>query len=133
VVIYLVAWGATDPLSSSEFSADGVLGMGFQSISKLNEPTFFQNVVKDHIVYYGSFAFRLVEPFSLTIGGLDFSLYEYTEEPTYTPVTHEGYWQIEFSSLKIGDASVVEFPTPAIVDSVRLEPIWLFCILITSE
>jgi hypothetical protein len=109
------------------------MGMGFQSISKLNEPTFFQNLVKDRITYVGCFAFRLVEPLSLTLGGIDPALYVYTEEPTYTPVTHEGYWQIEFSSLKIGDASVVEFPTPAIVDSVRLKPIWPFCMLITFE
>jgi cathepsin D len=107
------------------------MGMGFQSISKLNEPTFVQNLAKDRITTTGFFAFRLVSPLSLTLGGLDPSLF--TGEPTYTPVTHEGYWQIEFSTLKIGDASVVEFPTPAIVDSVRLESIWLFCILIASE
>jgi len=97
------------------------MGMGFQSISKLNEPSYFQNLVKDRITTTGYFALRLVAPFSLTLGGLDPSLY--TGESTYTPVTREGYWQIEFSTLKIGDTSVVEFPTPAIVDSVRIEPI----------
>ena len=120
-MIYLVAWEVTDALSSPKFSPDGVLGMGFQSISKLNGRSYFQRLVEDRVTVTGYFAFRLVKPLSLTLGGVDPALF--TDEPTYTPVTHEGYWQIEFSALKVGDASVVEIPTPAIVDSVRLEPI----------
>jgi cathepsin D len=108
-------------LNSANFPADGLMGMGFQSISDYNASPVFQTLVTEGQTTSGVFAFKLAESGSeLTIGGLNSALYSGT--PTYTPVTQQGYWQIQFSALKVGSSTVVG-STAAIVDSVRLESI----------
>jgi cathepsin D len=103
---------------SSNFSPDGLMGMGFQSISVYNAPPVFQSLVSAGQTSDPVFAMKLTEQGSeLTVGGLADSLY--TGEVTYAPVTQEGYWQINFDSLNVGGKAVVQ-STAAIVDSVRL-------------
>ncbi|KIM26783.1 hypothetical protein M408DRAFT_177621 [Serendipita vermifera MAFF 305830] len=105
----------SDGFSSANFPADGLMGMGFQSISEYNAPPVFQSLVSQGQTSSGVFAFKLAQSGSeLTVGGLNSALY--SGSPTYTPVTQEGYWQIQFSSLKVGSTSVVG-STSAIVDS----------------
>lgn len=95
------------------------MGMGFQSISDYNAPPVFQTLVSEGQTTSGVFAFKLASSGSeLTIGGLNSALY--TGTPAYTPVTQEGYWQINFSALKVGSTKVLG-STAAIVDTVRLE------------
>jgi len=102
------------------------MGMGFPSTSVFNTPSLFQNLVAEGQIR-GIFAFKLEEKedneegdAQLNIGQLNSRLYH--GDPTYTPVTQEGFWQIEFSALKVGDSTIVG-PTQAIVDPVRFEPI----------
>jgi cathepsin D len=95
------------------------MGMGFQSISDYNAPPVFQTLVSQGKTTTGVFAFKLAESGSeLTVGGLNSALY--SGSPIYTPVTKQGYWQIQFSALKVGGSTVLG-STAAIVDSVRLE------------
>ena len=102
--------------------------MGFQSISDYNAPPVFQTLVSEGKTTSSVFAFKLAGSGSeLTLGGLNSALYSGT--PTYTPVTQEGYWQIQFSSLKVGSTSVVG-STAAIVDSVCADCIKKSSILI---
>lgn len=101
--------------SSANFPADGLMGMGFQSISDYNAPPVFQTLVSEGQTTSSVFAFKLAESGSeLTIGGLNSALYSGT--PIYTDVTQEGYWQIDFDALKVGSKSVAG-STAAIVDS----------------
>lgn len=105
----------SEGFESSNFPADGLMGMGFQSISDYNAPPVFQSLVSQGQTSSPVFAFKLAESGSeLTIGGLNSALYSGT--PVYTPVTQQGYWQINFSSLKVGGTSVLG-STSAIVDS----------------
>lgn len=114
---------------STNFPADGLMGMGFQSISDYNAPPVFQTLVGAGQTTSSVFAFKLASSGSeLTVGGLNSALYSGT--PTYTPVTQEGYWQIQFSSLKVGSTSVVG-STSAIVDSVRSSLLHLAWLLLT--
>lgn len=100
---------------SANFPADGLMGMGFQSISEYNAPPVFQNLVSEGQTSSSVFAFHLAESGSeLTIGGLDSSVYSGT--PAYTSVTQQGYWQINFDSLTVGGSEAVG-STSAIVDS----------------
>jgi cathepsin D len=64
------------------------------------------------------FAFKLANSGSeLSLGGLDPNVYSGT--PTYTDVTLEGYWQINFDALTV-DGSAVVGTTAAMVEPVRL-------------
>jgi cathepsin D len=105
---------------SPGFPADGLMGMGFQSISDYNAPPVFQSLVSAGQTSQSVFAFKLAESGSeLTLGGLNADLY--TGTPVYTPVTQEGYWQISFTNAKVGTTQVVG-QTSAIVDSVSSFP-----------
>ncbi|PVF94542.1 acid protease [Serendipita vermifera] len=100
---------------SSNFPADGLMGMGFQSISEYNAPPVFQSLVSAGQTSDPVFAMKLTEQGSeLTLGGLADNLY--TGDITYVPVTQEGYWQVNFDSLNVGGKAVVQ-STPCIVDS----------------
>jgi cathepsin D len=105
---------ATDYLNSDEFPADGVLGMGFQSISINEAPPVFQTLVGNKQTTKGVFAFKLSSSDSeLSIGGLNPNLYSGT--PTYTPVLHKAFWQIELSAIKVGGTPVAESKNAIVV------------------
>jgi cathepsin D len=102
---------------SSNFPADGLMGMGFQSISVYNAPPVFQSLVADGQTDSPVFAMKLAASGSeLTLGGLNSDLY--TGDVTYVPVSQQGYWQTSFDALKVGGNQVVG-STSCIVDSVR--------------
>ena len=99
------------------FPADGVMGMGFKSISNNEANPVFQTLVETRKTSSGVFAFKLASSGSeLTIGGLNPDLY--SGSPTYTPVLRKAFWLIGISAVKIGGTSVAK-STRAIVDSVR--------------
>ncbi|CAG8584287.1 9925_t:CDS:2 [Acaulospora colombiana] len=88
----------SDGFGSSNFPADGLMGMGFQSISEYNAPPVFQSFVSQGQTSDPVFAMKLTEQGSeLTLGGLADTLYK--GDITYVPVTQEGYWQVNFDSL----------------------------------
>ncbi|KAI0078957.1 acid protease [Panus rudis PR-1116 ss-1] len=71
---------------------DGILGMGFQDISTLQTPPFFQSAFSQGSAKQNMFAFKLADNGSeLYLGGTNSDLY--TGSIEYHKVTGSGYWQ----------------------------------------
>jgi len=90
---------------------DGILGMGYDSISVNNLTTPFSNLIKGGKCDEPVFAFWLSrDPSSgakggeLTLCGTDKNHYE--GDLFYVPVTREKYWQIAVDSLDVGGKSI---------------------------
>ncbi|KAI0292193.1 acid protease [Multifurca ochricompacta] len=100
---------------SNQFPADGLLGMGFASISAYNAPPLFQSLVAQGQVDQQIFSFYLAEQDSeLYIGGTNPK--HYSGDFTYVPVTKEGYWQVDFGGVSV-DGSQVKQGASSIVDT----------------
>ncbi|EIN07963.1 acid protease [Punctularia strigosozonata HHB-11173 SS5] len=100
---------------SPRFPADGLLGMGFQSISVYNAPPLFQTLVSQRQISTPIFAFKLAKSGSeLTIGGVNNALYR--DSFTYVPVTHQGYWQVNMDGVSVNGGRVLG-GTSVIIDS----------------
>jgi cathepsin D len=113
--------------NSSNFPADGLMGMGFQSISVYNAPPVFQNLVAEGQTDSPVFAMKLAANGSeLSLGGLNSNLY--TGDVTYVPISKQGYWQASFDSLNVGGQQAVG-NTSCIVDSVRSR----YCVLMLLD
>jgi Eukaryotic aspartyl protease len=118
-------------LNSNKWTPDGLLGLGFPIVSVFDEPSVFENIITQGQATDAVFVLKLDrDQGKLTFGGPDPKAFHRT--PIFTPVTQDGFWQIKFSSFKVGD-EVLAGPTQALVDSVRLESMWLFCILTKSK
>jgi cathepsin D len=101
--------------SSANFPADGLMGMGFQSISEYNAPPVFQSLVAEGQTTDPVFAMKLTANDSeLSIGGLNSNLF--TGDFTYIPVTQQGYWQIQYDALNVAGQQAVG-TTACIIDS----------------
>jgi hypothetical protein len=81
---------------------DGILGMGFTSISVGGAPTVFENAIKQNKVDQPIFAFYLGDngPGELTIGGYDASKFE--GELKYVKLDAATYWQISLDAISSG-------------------------------
>jgi len=98
---------------------DGILGMGFSSISVYNITTVFENLVKQKAVEQNVFAFylgsRAVGPEGeLTLGGTDPN--HYTGSLTYVPVTSATYWETKLDSIVVAGESFTH-AVKVIIDS----------------
>jgi hypothetical protein len=98
---------------------DGLLGLGFKSISQYNIPTPFESMIDQKLISESVFAFYLQDDPSeegeLVIGGIDHS--HYTGELVDVPLTSETYWEVSLDSMKFGGSSVISSPQKAIIDS----------------
>jgi cathepsin D len=73
---------------SDGFPADGLIGMGFQSISRFNAPPVFQTLISEGVVTSPMFGFKFaVSGSELFIGGTNSALY--TGNFTWIPLTLE--------------------------------------------
>jgi len=95
---------------------DGILGLGWTSISVDGVNTVFGNLVSGGSLASPEFAFYLGNsaPGTLVLGGTDSS--HYTGDFSYVPLTGEDYWRIALDDIKIKGASQTSCKT-AIVDS----------------
>jgi len=95
---------------------DGILGLGWDSISVDGVKTPFHNLVDSGALAAPVFAFYLGDnqPGALMLGGVDKS--HYTGEFTYVPLVSEDYWSIKLDDMKVGTESMSS-TTKAIVDS----------------
>eukprot|EP00536_Pseudo-nitzschia_multiseries_P003213 jgi/Psemu1/252441/estExt_Genewise1Plus.C_480016 len=95
---------------------DGILGLGFTSISVGGVPTVFEEAIKQNKVDQPIFAFYLGdnEPGELTFGGYDASKFE--GDLQYVKLESATYWEISMDSVEAGDYKYDE-TTTAIVDS----------------
>jgi len=95
---------------------DGILGMGFESISIDNINTPFKNLLDQNLISKSIFSFDLGNNVDgeLIIGGYDDSKISGTIN--YINLLEENYWTIPLDNIKIGDNSFVKL-TKAIVDT----------------
>jgi len=94
---------------------DGILGLGFPSISVGTKPTVFGNAIEQGLVLEPIFSFYLGnhKQGELTFGGYDKD--HYTGDLHWVPLSKATYWQINPSEIKMGSYSMKD--TQAIVDS----------------
>nr|AAL14708.1 aspartic protease [Clonorchis sinensis] len=94
---------------------DGILGMGFKTISVDGVPTLFDNMISQ------GFGFRLDRNRSdpvggeLLLGGTDPKYYK--GEILWAPLTHEAYWQFKVDSMNVGSMKLCENGCQAIADT----------------
>lgn len=101
--------------SLNRFPADGLMGMGFKTISHYGADPVFQSLVAQGQTTESAFAFKLAsEGSELFLGGTNSNLF--TGAFTYTPVTTQGYWQVNLESLTINN-EVVLSSVAAIIDT----------------
>lgn len=81
---------------------DGILGMGFTSISVDNTITVFENAIKQNVIEQPMFAFYLGDnsPGELTFGGYDVT--KYTGDLITVPLTSATYWEIGLDAISAG-------------------------------
>ncbi|VDB98852.1 unnamed protein product [Peniophora sp. CBMAI 1063] len=100
---------------SSQFPADGLMGMGFKSISDYNADPVFQTLVSSGAVTDSVFGFKLSDSGAeLYLGGTNDDLVG--GDFTYVPVTQEGYWQVDMDGFSVGGSQAVS-STSAIIDT----------------
>ncbi|KAG8747738.1 Type I transmembrane sorting receptor [Ceratobasidium sp. 414] len=101
---------------SSSFSSDpsdGIMGLGFSSISSIGAPTFIENLYSQGKISSPTFGFRLASSGSeLFLGGADTS--KYTGTITYASLTSETYW---LTSGSAGAGSTTAYTGAMIIDS----------------
>ncbi|KAH8356413.1 hypothetical protein KR084_012217 [Drosophila pseudotakahashii] len=101
---------------------DGILGMGFRSISVDNVQPLVQNMCAQKVITTCRFAICMKGGGSSTRGGALFfgnsstKAYSGSNSYTYTPVTKKGYWQFNLQDLYVGSTKV-SGSVAAIVDS----------------
>ncbi|XP_072744043.1 lysosomal aspartic protease-like [Anoplolepis gracilipes] len=101
---------------------DGILGMGYPSISVDGVMPVFNNMVQQGLVAQPIFSLYLNQNPSASIGGElilgGFDPDYYNSELTYVSVTNEGYWQFTLDSVQVGIYwTVCEGGCQAVADS----------------
>jgi len=99
---------------------DGILGLGFDTIS-VNRivPPFYQ-MVEQNLLDEPIFAFYLGDTndgkdSEVIFGGLDAS--HYTGELTYIPLRRKAYWEVDLDAIAFGDSSAGLDDTGVILDT----------------
>lgn len=95
---------------------DGILGLGFDSISVGGVPTVFHNAMDQGKVEKPMFSFYLGdnEDGELTFGGYDVTKFN-GDDLTWVPLSETTYWRIDMDGISMG--SYNSGSTDAIVDS----------------
>jgi hypothetical protein len=97
---------------------DGILGLGFKSISQYQIPTPFEMMIDQKLIDEPVFGFYLQKDASaegsISFGGADTT--KFTGELQYVPLTNESYWQVSLDSMEFGGDSVTT-GVKAIIDS----------------
>ncbi|THH15734.1 hypothetical protein EW146_g4790 [Bondarzewia mesenterica] len=91
---------------SSNFPADGLMGMAFESLSDYGANPFFQTIVADGIPSDSAFSFKLSSSGAeLYLGGANSDLY--SGDFAYADVTQAAYWQVNLDGLSVDGSSAV--------------------------
>jgi len=97
---------------------DGILGLGFQTISVNHIVTPFQNMISQGLVQEQLFSVFLSDasgtPGELTFGGIDST--KYTGEIAYVPLKNETYWELALDTMSL-DGTSITTATNVIVDT----------------
>ncbi|KAH9973347.1 acid protease [Lactifluus volemus] len=113
---FVAATQFNDVFSIANFAGDGLFGLGFQSISKLNAPTVLQTLVSEDALDNSTFAFKLDSSSNseLFLGGVNHALY--TGDFTWVSLTVEGFWQATIDNVVVNGVQVAG-SNPVIFDS----------------
>lgn len=97
---------------------DGLLGLGFKSISQYNIPTPFEAMIDQKLISESVFAFYLPDDAAqqgeLVFGGVDKS--HYSGDLVNVPLISETYWEVSLDAMTFAGSSVVT-NQKAIIDS----------------
>nr|ABY87034.1 pepsinogen A1 [Epinephelus coioides]ABY87036.1 pepsinogen A1 [Epinephelus coioides] len=92
----------------AHMTADGILGLAFQTIAADNVVPVFDNMVKQGLVSQPLFSVYLSshgeQGSEVVFGGIDSS--HYTGQVTWVPLTSATYWQIKMDGVKINGQTV---------------------------
>ncbi|MBW0464071.1 hypothetical protein O181_003786 [Austropuccinia psidii MF-1] len=103
---------------------DGILGLGYDTISVLHTVPPFYKMVQQGLLDEAVFAFYLgnskatgvdSEGGEVIFGGVDKAHYE--GEIYYAPVRRRGYWEVELKSVKFGDEEMKLHNVGAAIDT----------------
>merc|ERR1719379_2421876 len=98
---------------------DGLMGLGFKSISQYQIPTPFEAMIDQKLISEPVFAFYLQSDASqqgeLVFGGVDPN--HYTGNLVDVPLISETYWEVSLDAMKFGGDAVISSPQKAIIDS----------------
>ncbi|KAK8227156.1 extracellular aspartic protease [Phyllosticta capitalensis] len=100
---------------------DGILGLGYDTISVNHIVPPFYNMIEQGLVDEPVFAFYLSDTNEegsesvATFGGVDSSLYE--GKMTKIPLRRKAYWEVQLDSITFGDATADLDNTGAILDT----------------
>jgi saccharopepsin len=101
---------------------DGILGLGFDTISVNHIVPPFYNMIDQGLLDEPVFAFYLSDTANgegdeseAVFGGVDEA--HYTGKMTYLPLRRKAYWEVDLDSIKFGDDSVELENTGAILDT----------------
>jgi cathepsin D len=89
---------------------DGLLGLGFESISVDGAIPPWYNIISQNLVTDKVFSFWLnknptgAKGGELVLGGTDST--RYTGTPTYVPLTNETYWQFKLDDISVRETSL---------------------------
>ncbi|KAE8333051.1 aspartic peptidase domain-containing protein [Aspergillus sergii] len=111
---------ATKVSGFSNVKADGILGLGFASISVNSIPPPFYNMLDQDLLDEPVFAFYLSDTYKgraseVTFGGVDEQ--HYSGEIVKIPLRRKAYWEVEFGGLFFGDNFADVEDTGAILDT----------------
>lgn len=102
--------------SSGKF--DGLLGLGYETLSVNHATTVLDNMYNEGVISEKVFSFKLGdsdgEDGELLFGGIDSALY--TGDITYVPVVEQAYWEISLDGVSV-EGKTYGSNTKAIVDS----------------
>jgi len=100
---------------------DGILGMGYKTISVDQVTPVFDTAVEENLVPEAKFSFWLdrnpnnPDGGELILGGSDPS--KYSGNFTYVPVTRKGYWQFNMDGITVGSTTYCNGGCAAIADT----------------
>lgn len=97
---------------------DGILGLGFDTISVNKIVPPFYNMIEQDLVDEKVFAFYLTDDKSQSeavFGGIDKS--HYSGDLTYLPLRRKAYWEVDFDAISFGDAKADLDNTGVILDT----------------
>lgn len=99
---------------------DGILGLGYDTISVNKIPPPFYNMIDQGLLDEEVFAFYLSDTANgdeseATFGGIDKS--HYTGDITYIPLRRKAYWEVDLDAITFGDATAEIENTGVILDT----------------
>jgi saccharopepsin len=101
------------------FRFDGILGLGYDTISVNHITPPFYSMINQHLIDSPVFSFRLgsseEDGGEAVFGGIDDSAY--TGEITYVPVRRKAYWEVELEKISFGDEELDLENTGAAIDT----------------